>query len=343
MRLRLNRPVKLGLELVLLGLLVFLFVKVLDFRQVQAYIRLITPRVLLGVLGFQLAILLTQSFQWGLVLREAGIYRGAWWTVRSRVSGSALTYLTPSMYFGGEPVRAGMYKNGGMTYQKVYATIALDKYIELAGKIPCIIVGFSVLVYFVHRGTLLIIVSGTILVVFIGFFIFLIAKLFSSNTFIVSFFKRFLRLIARINPRAAVKVLKAIREFARDVHTLMGRRKVFYAAMAAGVTVAVVEVLQTFYILLVLGRPSVAHSFVIFATVVIQGLIGLLPGNIGGMEGTHLFIFNVLRIGSEPSIVYTLILRMGQMTIVLLGLLSIFFWRAGRVGVRGADRNRTDA
>lgn len=343
MRLRLTRPVKLGLELVFLGLLVFLFVKVLDFRQVQAYIRLITPRVLLGVLGFQLAILLIQSFQWGLVLREAGIYRGAWWTMRSRVSGAALTYLTPSMYFGGEPVRASMYKNGGMTYQKVYATIALDKYIELAGKIPCIIVGFSVLVYFVHQGTLLIIVSGTILVAFIGFFIFLIAKLFSSETFIVNFFKRFLRLIARINPRAAVKVLKAIREFALDVHTLMGRRKIFYAAMAAGVTVAVVEVLQTFYILSVLGRPSIAHSFVIFATVVIQGLIGLLPGNIGGMEGTHLFIFNVLRIGSEPSIVYTLILRMGQLTMVLLGLLSIFSWRIGRVGVRGADRNRTDA
>jgi uncharacterized protein (TIRG00374 family) len=343
MKLRLSRPVTIGIECVLLGLLIFLFVEVLDFRQVQAYIRLITPRVFLGVLGFQLAILSIQTLQWGLVLREAGIYRGAWWTFRSRVAGFALTYLTPSMYFGGEPVRAGMYKNRVMTYQKVYATIALDKYIELAGKIPCIIVGFSVLVYFVHRGTLLIIVSGTLLVAFIGFFIFLIAKLFSSKTFIVTFFKRILRLAARINPRAAVRVLKAVREFAQDVHTLMGRRRIFYAAMAAGVSVAVVEVLQTFYILFVLGRARLADSFVIFATVVIQGLIGILPGNIGGMEGTHLFIFNVLSLGSDPSIVYTMILRMGQMTMVLMGLLSIFAWRLGRVGVRGADRNRTDA
>lgn len=343
MKLRLSRPVKIGIELLLLGLLIFLFVEVLDFRRVQAYVRLITLRVFFGVLGFQFAILLIQTLQWGLVLREAGIFRGVWWTFRSRVSGSALTYLTPSMYFGGEPVRAGMYKNSMMTYQKVYATIALDKYIELAGKIPCIIVGFSVLVYFVHRGTLLIIVSGTFLVAFIGFFIFLIAKLFSSETFIVTFFKRVLRLIARINPRTAVKLLKSIREFALDVHTLMGRRKIFYAAMAAGVSVAVVEVLQTFFILDVLGRASLADSFVIFATVVIQGLIGILPGNIGGMEGTHLFIFNVLSIGSDPSIVYTMILRMGQMTMVLMGLLSIFAWRIGRAGVRGADRNRTDA
>ncbi len=112
--------------------------------------------------------------------------------------------------------------------------------------------------------------------------------------------------------------------------------------MLAGVAVAVVEVLQTYYILLVLGHPSLPNSFVIFATVVVQGLIGLLPGNIGGMEGTHLFIFNLLRIGSDPSLVYTLILRIGQMTMVLLGLLNIFAWRVDRARVerRRSESNR---
>ena len=94
--------------------------------------------------------------------------------------------------------------------------------------------------------------------------------------------------------------------------------------------------------MLVLGHPSLPNSFVIFSTVVVQGLIGLLPGNIGGMEGTHLFIFNLLRIGSNASLVYTIILRMGQMTMVLLGLGFIFMWRLEKVRVRGADRNRTD-
>ena len=345
MKVRLNRPLKVCLEILLLALLVFLFMKLLNFRHFIVYIQLITPRVLLGILGFQFTILLIQTFQWALILREGGIYRGAWWTFWARTSGFALTYLTPSMYFGGEPVRASLYKSHRMSYQNLYATIALDKYIELAGKIPCILVGFSILVYFVHTGMVLIIISGTILAVFIGFFIFLIAKLFSSETFIVNFFKRVLRPLTRIRPRLAVTVLKAMREFAVDVQTIIRRRKIFYLAMSAGVLVAVVEVFQTFYILWVLGHPSLANSFVIFATVVIQGLIGLLPGNIGGMEGTHLFIFNILRIGSDPSLVYTIILRIGQMTMVLLGLLNIFAWRVerARVRLRGADRNRTDA
>ncbi|HVO40932.1 MAG TPA: flippase-like domain-containing protein [Spirochaetia bacterium] len=343
MKVRLSRPVKIAIELAVLVLLVFLFVKVLDVRQVRKYIELITPQVIVGILGFQLAILSIQSLQWALILREAGIYRGIWWTFWSRVSGFALTYLTPSMYFGGEPVRASLYKDGRMSYQKVYATIALDKYIELAGKIPCIVAGFSLLVYFAHTGTALIFVAGSIVIVFVGLFVFLIVKLFGSRTFIITFFRRILRPLSRLNPNVAEKVLRALEEFGTHVHDLIGRRKIFYLAMIASFIVAVIEVLQTWYILFVLGHPSLPNSLVIFSTVVVQGLIGLLPGNIGGMEGTHLFIFNLLQIGSNPSLVYTIILRIGQMAMVLLGLLNIFAWRVDRVKVRGADRNRTDA
>jgi uncharacterized protein (TIRG00374 family) len=344
-KIRLSKPVKLVLELVALGLLVFLFIKVLDFKNLREYIRLITPRVILGILGFQAAILGLQTLQWSLILREAGIFRGIWKTFWSRISGFSLTYLTPSLYFGGEPVRASLYKDPRMSYQRLYATIALDKYIELATKFPCIITGFALLVFLAHPSTALVVVSGSFIAACIGFFGFVITRLFNGKVFIVRLFKRVLRPLARINRRAAVRVLRAMREFAEDVERLIRRRKIFYFAMLAGIVVAVVEVFQTCYILAVLGQTSLTHSFVIFATMVIQGLIGLLPGNLGGMEGTHLFIFNVLGLGSNQSLVYTIILRIGQMTMVLLGILNIFFWRIMKVraSARGADRIRTDA
>ncbi len=343
MKVKLSKPVKIALEVVLLGLLVFLFVKVLDFSRLRREILLITPQVVLGILAFQLGIMAMQTVQWELILREAGISRGIWRTFWSRLSGFSLTYLTPSMYFGGEPVRASLYKDPRMSYQRLYATIALDKYIELATKFPCIIVGFSFLVFLAHPSITLVLVAGAILLVCIGFFVFVITRLFNGRTFIVRLFKRLLRPVARINPRVAVRVLRAMREFAEDVEELIRRRKIFYLAMLLGILVAVVEVFQTYYILAVLDHVNLAHSFVIFSTLVIQGLIGLLPGNLGGMEGTHLFIFNVLGIGSSRSLVYTIILRIGQMTMVLLGVLNIFLWRILKVRARGADRIRTDA
>jgi uncharacterized protein (TIRG00374 family) len=343
MKLKISRPLKIAIELILLGLLVFLFVKVLDFKRLWEYIKAITPPVLLGVLGFQLAILSLQTIQWHVILREAGISRGLWPTFWARTSGFALTYLTPSMYFGGEPVRASLYKDRRMSYQKVYASIALDKYIELASKLPCIIIGFSYLIFLAHPSTTLVVVAGFVLLAFIGLFLFLMAKLFSGGMFIVRFFKRLLWPLARVNPRSAVRILRAVREFARDLHALIRRKKIFYLALLIGILVAVVEVFQTLYIIWVLGSPDLARSFVIFSTVVIQGLIGLLPGNLGGMEGTHLFIFNVLGLGSTPSLAYTIILRIGQMTMVLLGILNIFVWRIIKVRRRGADRIRTDA
>jgi uncharacterized protein (TIRG00374 family) len=343
MKVKVSRPLKIAIELILLGLLVFLFIKVLDFARLREYITLITVRVVLGILVFQLGILVLQTFQWNLILREAGISRGPWRIFWARTSGFALTYLTPSMYFGGEPVRASLYKDERMSYQKVYASIALDKYIEIASKLPCIIIGFSYLVFLAHPSTTLIVVAGALLLGFIGLFLFLIAKLFSGGMFIVRFFKGLLRPLARVNPRLAIRILRSLREFALDLHALIDRKKIFYFAMLIGTAVAVVEVFQTYYILSVLGYFDLARSFVIFSTVVIQGLIGLLPGNLGGMEGTHLFIFNVLGIGSTRSLVYTIILRIGQMTMVLLGILNIFLWRIVKVRHRGADRIRTDA
>jgi uncharacterized protein (TIRG00374 family) len=343
MSLKISKPVKLCIEILLLGLLAFLFIRLLDYKSLQQSITLITVRVVLGILCFQFSILFLQTLQWYLIMREAGISRGLWRTFWARTSGFSLTYLTPSMYFGGEPVRASLIKNQSMSYQKVYATIALDKYIELFTKLPCILVGFSLLIFLAHPSTTLIIIAGAILAVLIVFFVFLMTRLFSGGQFIVRFTKRMLKPFIRLNPRLIVKMVRAMREFAHDLHEIIERKKIFYLAMLLGFAVSVVEVFQTYYILSVLGHAYLPHCFVIFSTVVIQGLIGLLPGNLGGMEGTHLFIFNILWIGSAQSLVYTIILRIGQMTMVLLGILNIIRWRVTTFRRKGADRIRTDA
>ncbi|MGA2480557.1 MAG: lysylphosphatidylglycerol synthase transmembrane domain-containing protein [Spirochaetia bacterium] len=296
-----------------------------------------------GVLLFQVAILVLHAFQWDLILREAGIARGLWKTFWARTSGFALTYLTPSLLFVGEPVRAGVYKTEGMSGKRLYATIALDKYIELVTKLPCITAGFALLIILARPSITLIIVCGTLLAVFFSFFIFLMAKLFTSRTFIAGFSARLARPLRRLSPRLADTVVRMVGEFATDLHAIIRRKKTFVLAMLTGIVIAVIEVFQTFYILGVLGHHSLPHSFVIYASVLIQHVISILPGNLGGMEATHLFIFTILGIGSTRSFVYTIILRIGQLTMVLLGILHILVRRIRKERARGIERLRIDA
>lgn len=356
MRVRLPRWARIAIEAVGLGLLVLLFVRILDREEVLGHLQRITVRTVAGVLAFQLLIQALGTFQWALVLREAGIFRGVWRAFTARIAGFAVTYLTPSMYFGGEPVRASVYKAASMSYRRLYATIVLDKYIELSTKFPCIIAGFAILVVLIRPSIVLVSVVGAVLAFFLGFFVLLVARLFNRPDLVARLTKRLARPVARLNRRLAVRMIVGMKEFAREVAGIMAHRRVFYLAMLTGVTVSAVEVLQTFFILGEID-PSwqaverLVHSFVIFATVFIQALVGLLPGNLGGMEGTHLVIFNVLGIGSARSLIYTIILRIGQMSVVLLGIVSIVAWRAWRAGRasrppegrKGADRNRTDA
>lgn len=340
MELPLNRPLRITIEIVLLALLVLLFVRVLDVRRLQEYLSLLTPQVFCGLLLFQLAILLLHTLQWDLILREAGIARGLWRTFRARTSGFALTYLTPSVLFGGEPVRASLYKDSAMSHESVYASIVLDKYIELATKLPCITTGIAFLILVARRGLVLIVISSTLLLVFFGFFIFIMAKLFTSEQFLVRFFTRLVRPLQRVNPRTSAGIIRVIREFSTSLHAIIRRKKVFYLALLVGVTIALVEVIQTYYILGVLGHQNLAHCFIIYATVLIQHTIAVLPGNLGSMEATHLFIFNVLGIGPTRSFVYTIILRLGQLTMVMLGILNILAHRIEKARVQSAGRLR---
>ncbi len=363
MKLRLPRWARITLEVVALGLLVLLFVRILEREEVMQHLRLITARTVVGVLAFQLLIQVLGTFSWGLVLREAGILRGPWQVFTARLAGFAVTYLTPSMYFGGEPVRASVYKREGISYQRLYATIVLDKYIELSTKFPCIIAGFAVLVTLIHPSVVLVSAVGAVFAFLCGFFVLLVVRLFNRPDLLTRLTRRLARPVARLNRRLAVKMIVAMKEFAREVAEIIAHRRVFYLAMLTGVAVAVAEVMQTFFILGVLD-PSweagdrLLKSFVIFATVFIQALVGLLPGNLGGMEATHLAIFNILAIGSARSLIYTIILRIGQMSATLVGILIIVAWRFRRAGRnlaaanrdgnrpggrKGADRNRTDA
>jgi glycosyltransferase 2 family protein len=322
-----RKLLRTGIEIAVIALLFILFIRLLDWEQFRSHLRGLTVRIILTVLAIHLLLHLVGALQWWLILRESGVRTGYLRVFRARLSGYAITYLTPSMYFGGEPVRALLLKDGSASYKKIAATIVLDKYIELFTKMPLIMAGFSFIMLVLHVELPYLLLVGGLIAAFLGLFVFVTVQLFKGGGVVRRLAKKILAPLVRVRPRWAVRALRAATQFEEEVALIMKRRWVFFLAMGVGMLFSAVEVFQTWYVLGVLGHPSIVHPFVIYATIVVQGLVSILPGNIGGMEGTHLFIFTVLGIGSAASLAYTVILRIGQMSYVFLGLVNLFLSR----------------
>jgi glycosyltransferase 2 family protein len=338
-----SRPLKIVIEVLLLAGLVVLFIVLLDPRQLRQYILRITLPSLLGLLVFQVAIHTVGMLQWVVLLRQSGIRASAWQVFRARLSGCAVTSLTPSAYFGGEPVRAALLKDPSMTWRQVFATIAVDKYIELFTKFPVAVLGFGFLIFRANPGETLVIISSVFVGVFLAIFLFLMVRLFQGGVFIVGLFKALLRPVTRVRPRLAVKIFHPVRDFTRSVEHLIKSRRVFYLAMSLGLLLSVVELLQYAYVLSVLGISSLADAAIIFFGHVFLGIFSFIPGNVGSMEGVFLFVFALLGLGYDRSLIFSMMMRMGQSVMVALGVANIVASRLIRGVAKGADRIRTGA
>ena len=343
MKRRISKPIKVVIEVVLLAALVILFVVVLDPKVLRGYLLRVTLSSILGLLGFQFAIHIVGALQWTVLLRQSGIRRNAWHAFWARLSGCAVTSLTPSAYFGGEPVRAAIIKDDSMSYQRIFATIAVDKYIELFTKFPIAVLGFAFLIIRAHPSRTLIIISSLFVAFFIAIFFLLMVRLFQGGDFIMRFFKRILRPLTRVRPRVAVRIIRPIRDFTRSVAHLIKSKRAFYLAMSLGILLSVVELFQYAYVLSVLGIYSVPNAAILFFGHVFLGIFSFIPGNVGSMEGVFLTVFALLGLGSDRSLIFSMIMRIGQVIMVALGVGNIVVSRIAKRASKGADRIRTDA
>ncbi|HTO23822.1 MAG TPA: lysylphosphatidylglycerol synthase transmembrane domain-containing protein [Spirochaetia bacterium] len=344
---RLGRPLTIAIETVLIGGLVVLFIVILDPQRLREDFGRITAVTLLGLMAFQVGIHAMGMLQWLVLLRQAGIRAGPWKVFRARLSGTAITSLTPAASFAGEPVRGALLKDHATTYRRVFATIAVDKYIELFTKLPMGALGFGFLIFSVHPGAVLVVVSALFVAFSLGIFLLVMVRLFQGGSFIVRLFKRLVRPLARVRLRAAARVVHVVRDFTRSVSHLVRSRRALYLAMLLGVLLSAIELGQYAYVLAVLGVPSVGNAAILYFSHLFVGLVGFIPGNVGTTEGMFLFAFTLLGLGSNRSLIFSIILRIGQLVMVALGLCNLVVTRvAGRVlreAVKGADRIRTGA
>ncbi|MFQ6118006.1 MAG: lysylphosphatidylglycerol synthase transmembrane domain-containing protein [Candidatus Bipolaricaulia bacterium] len=258
------------------------------------------------------------ALTWRIILRSYGINSPWWALLRALFSGFAVSYLTPSMYFGGEPIRVYILsKEIGISQPRLYATVLVTKLLEALSLVLFVLLGVFYALFAeqlppIQRESLF---YGTI---FLGFWVLLGVLNFTLNLYLGT---RLIRGLGRLLPWK--RALEKVKEVEGEIHQAFHGPKLLSTALA----------LFTSFIanLLIYLRPQIFFYFseerifsfsdlsLLYAlSVVLASLFWITPGGIGIAEGGRIGIFALVGIGEAGAVAFSF--KAVELIFVLLGI-----------------------
>jgi uncharacterized protein (TIRG00374 family) len=330
------RVVALALSIIV-GLLAL--AAILYYVGWQRIVREILALGWLGFLALFLNFLLTfffWAFTWRIILRSYGIDTPWRAVLRALLSGYTVSYLTPSMYFGGEPVRVYIIsKEIGLPQPRLYATVFVAKLLEAIILVLFVLLGVF---YALFAGRLPPIQRQSLLygTVFLGFWVVLGILNFTLDLKLGTYLLQGLR---RLLPwkGALTKAAEKVAEVEEEIHQAFHRLQLPFTALAF-LTSSVANLLiylrpQIFFFFAQGEVFSFANLSLLYAlSVVLAALFWITPGGIGIAEGGRIGIFALVGIGEAGAVAFSFALKAVELIFVVLGLsllmqFGLFHWR----------------
>jgi len=300
------------------------------WREIFAEMRALGARGILGVVGDVLLAMAAWVICWWIILRAYGIRIPFRRIVGARMSGYAVSYLTPTLYFGGEPFRALLIADStAAPTTRVFATIIVERFLGGLSMILFILIGgFNAIVSrSIPWQDKKLLIIGT---AFITFWIVIGLIDFAGN---FKWISRVIRLLGRLLPRWADPLDRAankVSETEDEVHYAFTRH------WKATVVAFLVQTLATFFIYM---RPQVFFHFgsnirftfpelsLLFSfNILLSSFLWITPGGLGTGEAGMIGIFRLVAPGipSEGVVAYSLVFKFAETILVAVGVHYLF-------------------
>ncbi|MBW6440954.1 flippase-like domain-containing protein [Patescibacteria group bacterium] len=313
---------------ILLGL--FLFIGTIlqaGIESVFQTIKIFPLAVLLAVFFINfVAIFAIGTLRWKIIIEAQNSHKISFWKVlRAKLAGFAVSYITPSVLVGGEPVRAYMIKEEtDYSWEKSFASVIIDQAIYFFVMFLFMITGFIFLInHFalptsIFYGFLLIIIFA--LVVFYMFYF----RIINTNSDGHGFFM----FIIRTTRLDRIKFIKKKEENIERMEKVIAQffkkeTKIFARALFLAVIEVFLYLIVIWMIIFYLGSEiNFAFSSAIFFIFTLANFIPI-PGSLGSFEASLTFIFNLLGIGKSSGFAFSLIFRVINIALVLIGFVAL--------------------
>lgn len=219
--------------------------------------------------------------------------------------GIAVNNITPSARGGGEPVRAyilGKYTRCPM--ESSFATVIADKGLDTFPLflLAVITIVFAILYLQLSHITIFALTLALVLLVvlfIIGLYMSINQKMGEKVArWVVKVIKRFSK---KEHSKLEKNALKALHGFQNSIRTLIKNRKVLLYALPMSFLIWFMEIIRVYIVFLAFNTTvSLELIAVIFVIATLIGMVPLLPGGVGAVDGMMILLFSIA--GIPPSV-----------------------------------------
>ena len=232
--------------------------------------------------------------------------------------GFAVSYLTPSMYVGGEPIRIYLLgKKHRISMTRIGATVVVDKFLELGAGLFYIFLGSIFTLVYYDLPPQLFVMLVVINTVFVGAMILLlISFIYKTRPF-----SPLIGALGKIRPlqKPVNFVMPTIFKLEGEIFSAFDKYgkstlKAFLLNLFIGGLIFVKPFIFFYFLDFILNLPQLALLFALTHLIL---ALQFTPGALGIFEWGEVGIFGLIGIASEKALAYSLMVRIADLLVVV--------------------------
>ena len=282
----------------------------------------------------QVAVYLMYNLRWNILNNSANLNVSFKKLLPMTLVGLAINNITPSGRGGGEPVRAYILaREEGYNMEETFAAVVADRALDTFPFIILAIVTIIGATFYFDIDSWLLVVMVLAVIAIVVILILLIYMCINPNFgfrlegWILGIVKRFSK---KNQENLESRVHSIIEGFQSTIKMLLSNKKTLVITLALSFFIWALEISRVYFVFLAFGaniNPIIIAEVFIIASLV--GMIPLLPGGLGAVDGIMVLFYSAAGISSSLSAAATVIERLISFWLAtILGMIILPYYGA---------------
>lgn len=313
----------------LVGIGIFIWVvEIVGLEELKNDFRLFQGTDGLIILGLTLMTMLIGVWRWKEVLKGVGVNLSVKKITGPFLAGFSIMFLAPILIWGGEVLRSYILKHrNDVSWSKGMASVIIDRILEWTANLVVIFFGVMIFLFFNNFPiNSLLIIFGILFVFFTMLLIFFFVKCYRRESIAAIFL--------RDKKNNLLNVEKEIFNFFKKSKIAV------WKSMALSFLRVSVMYVRVLFLITFLGKSVTALSALSILGFSYLAVMIPIPTALGTHEAIQSFAFNSLGLGLSTATAFTMIIRIAELAVALIGVVLLF--RFGIIIIRDKILNKIE-